>query len=242
MQRKKTTVIVLEHDWRTEGCEHFSYSASVRPFFNALAEFRADFNFHFYHFQNGKKNLEKAIGHFEEFLKRQNERVILYIGAHGTEGTIASTNLSSVFNILKTTEIRCELGIILGSCSCGTKEGRLMEYLKGSQADWLLAYKKTVPWLEGTLLDLCFVNKLISENQSFKSRNAKTQKNAYKNSEILPFVFKEVTETFNLTSFGEKGDPIHVPSDFITLIIRNRKTVENCSAALNPACVSTTED
>jgi len=142
-------VLVLESPWEDEK------SYSVWPFvegFSRASEIEASYRSFF-----DSASFKHWIDVFRKH-KRGRSGNLLYVAAHGSKGRIEglgkSINKNTVVDTLK--KARSFQYVHFGSCLFG-QESNLEELLKTCRhIKWAAGYEKEVPWIQSTLFDILF--------------------------------------------------------------------------------------
>lgn len=162
----KTAVLILERPWG----EHISHNnrASVLPFFQGLQQLQKEdtqfdlYHRHFYELKSFKAALD-------ELMNLNYDNFYIYIACHGNNRSLEGMRLSSVLNEIYFHANKNNIvGVIFGSCLIGNSSSDLEVYSEASSIVWKFAYKCSVGWLEGTLLDVKVLQNLLQDTANDK--------------------------------------------------------------------------
>ena len=145
----KKTLVIMEHDWG----HSFGPNCSVYPFIDGANEINTmDKQQYIAHYTYTDLNDFRT--KFLEATEDKEDTYIIYVAAHGNNKSVGSSWLSS---ILIETKIRAEQrnieGILVGSCLTGNSESYYNLFMKGCSLRWAIAYKCSIGWLDGTIVD-----------------------------------------------------------------------------------------
>lgn len=135
---------------------------SVAPFFDGLVRFFDNvriYRLNFYDASSFAQALDNAMSVSES-------RVILYVGAHGSKGRIASANARTIASqIAKAAKDKLE-GIILSSCETGSNDDTLEKMLEG-RANWVFGYSNSVHILSSMLLETAILKQVFCAESDY---------------------------------------------------------------------------
>lgn len=135
---------------------------SVAPFFEGLTRFFRGvrvYRLNFYDAASFTQAIEKAMAVTEE-------RVILYVGAHGTKGRIASANARTIASRIADQGKDKLEGIILSSCEAGAGADTLEKMLEG-RANWVFGYTNGVNILSSMLLETAILRQVLDAERDY---------------------------------------------------------------------------
>jgi hypothetical protein len=175
----EAALLILEGPWWTPA--HKPKRPSVLPFLEGLEKYKGSFNIYysnFYEARGFRKALEDDLVHTGE------DRLFLYIAAHGGSRTVGSlesesgksitagmrltTLLSGVRKVASYSNIE---GMILGSCTLGTNREDLLTLLKTSPIAWIFGYTCEIDWISSTLVDVTLLEHLMGmKKEDLRSR------------------------------------------------------------------------
>jgi hypothetical protein len=174
-----TALLILEGPWWTPA--HKPKRPSVLPFLEGLEKYMGNFNIYysnFYEARGFRKALEDDLVHTVE------DRLFLYIGAHGGSRTVGSLESESgktittgmrLTTLLKGVEKVATYsnieGMILGSCTLGANRKEILSMLKTSPITWIFSYTCEIDWIPSTLVDVTIFERMMSlKKEELKSR------------------------------------------------------------------------
>lgn len=191
-------VLVLESPWT----DNLADEKSVRLFIRGWADIsNMTISYRMYH---DKDDLVRWI---ERFI-RNDQLSTCYIAGHGSGGCLSGfvkgiyPKKVAMATKQKGPGGKNNKGILLGSCDVGSKIGSFLNNC-GKRISWVAGYEKTVPWFEGTMCDLMFLEYItrgrIKRN---KAGNFLTKKNEYisRGTASAEVAAKWVIEDFPLAS------------------------------------------
>ncbi len=174
-----TALLILEGPWWTPA--HKPKRPSVLPFLEGLEKYKGNFNIYysnFYEARGFRKALEDDLVHTVE------DRLFLYIGAHGrsrmvgslesesgktiTTGMRLTTLLSGVEKVASYSNIE---GMILGSCTLAENRKEILSTLRTSPIAWIFGYTCEIDWIPSTLVDVTIFEQMMSlKKEDLRSR------------------------------------------------------------------------
>ncbi|MWK54662.1 hypothetical protein GO594_01610 [Pseudomonas otitidis] len=194
-------LLLLESPWWTP--EANPTRASALPFFQGLERLYDYFNIYYSTFHD-TQGFEAALS--LDLSHTREKRQILYIGAHGSERSIANGRASTILEKVALHGDRIE-GVIISSCLVGARDSNLWAPMLVNQTRWVFAYRRSVSWLTSQLLELAILEELIFAPESYADDR-----------EALLELFARALNRFNPSSLvGENGEPL---SDCICLMQR----------------------
>lgn len=145
----KKTLVVMEHNWG----EEFGADCSVYPFINGANEVWSS--------EKQQVVSYRQFGDLDDFrlnldaaTEDKDQTYIIYIAAHGNKNSIGSSRLNSILACVGCrAENRNIEGILSGSCLTGNSEENYKFFMQGNALKWAIAYKCSVNWLDGTIID-----------------------------------------------------------------------------------------
>lgn len=154
------------------------------------------------------------------------QRVILYIGAHGTGCKVGRAHAMTVMKIVADFSSRKKIeGVFLSSCSVGGNDAALIEAFKGG-AHWLFAYKSNVDFLGSVQVEAAILEQLSYAGPE-----------TVENEDKLAKVFGKALHCFN-PDWEIGSAPYPALRDAVRLVTRgkNKKTpIENTKKMLDHA-------
>ena len=177
--------------------------ASCLPFFQGLERLYDGFNIYYSTFYD-TASFEIALS--QDLIHTAEKRQILYIGAHGSRGTISNGRASTILSKVSQFGKRIE-GVIVSSCLVADRENNLFKALESGDVRWAFGYTKSVNWLNSVLLELSILEALVGASEHVD----------YDRDSLLN-VFKTALEKFNPNApFGADEEPLY---DCLCLIQR----------------------
>lgn len=168
--------------------------ASCLPFFQGLERLHDGFNIYYSTFYD-TAGFETALS--QDLIHTVEKRQILYIGAHGTCGSIADGRASTILGKAGLYGKRIG-GVIVSSCLVADRDENFIEVLLSGDINWVFGYTRSVNWLSSLLLELAIVEALVGTTDEFDQDN-----------ELLLMTFSEALCKFNPDApFGENGEPL----------------------------------
>ncbi|MDE3271372.1 hypothetical protein [Pseudoalteromonas sp. G4] len=163
----KTAVLILERPWG----EYISHNnrASVLPFFQGLQQLQGEksqfdlYHRHFYEAKSFKAALNELMAlNYEEFY--------IYLACHGNNRSLEGMHLTTALEEINEHATKKNIiGVIFGACLVGNSTSHLEVYSESTSIVWKFAYKCSVNWLEGTLLDIKILNQLLNDTANDRS-------------------------------------------------------------------------
>lgn len=148
-------LLMLESPWWTP--EANPTRASALPFFQGLERLHDYFNIYYSTF-HGTSGFEAALS--QDLSHTREKRQILYIGAHGSERSIANGRASTILEKVALYGDKIE-GVIVSSCLVGARDSNLWAPMLVNKTRWVYAYRHSVDWLTTQLLELSILEELI---------------------------------------------------------------------------------
>jgi hypothetical protein len=153
-RKQQIALVILEDIW-------FDFDdnpgqASNAPFLEGLCRFsdRArSYRLNFYDAGSFRKALQTA-------LTVPEERIILYIGAHGSKGRIGSANTSTLMAHIAEIGKRKIEGVILSSCEAGGAVATVGRALEG-HAHWVFGYKNSVDFIASVQVETAILDSVF---------------------------------------------------------------------------------
>lgn len=159
MAATEFALLVLESPWWRPKMNPLR--ASALPFFKSLEALTDGFNCYYSTFYD-TKGFELALA--EDLKHTAEKKQILYIGAHGSESTIAGGNIRSVMSKAAIHSKKLQ-GVIVSSCIVGSKTRQLSQIFSSNgertPVKWLWAYNCAVDWLNSMMLEIAIVEALV---------------------------------------------------------------------------------
>lgn len=207
-------ILVLETPWWPP--EENQRRASVLPFIQGLANVVEHFSVYHAHFYE-RKGFKVAL--LNDLTHTKEDRLYLYIAAHGGSCSIGGTNttsginLSTLFSDISDASRDNNIeGVILGSCNVGGKVNSFKRALIGTRIPWIFGYNCEVNWTKSMLIDLSVFEIMTMLSNNDLSSRAKILK-----------MFKQALERFNGDSvIGTKDGQEVLLKDAITLVTKPR--------------------
>lgn len=196
MAATEFALLVLESPWWRPKINPLR--ASALPFFKSLEALTDGFNCYYSTFYD-TTGFELALA--EDLKHTAEKKQILYIGAHGSESTIAGGNIQSVMNKAATHSKKLQ-GVIVSSCIVGSKTRQLSQIFSANgertPVKWLWAYNCAVDWLNSMMLEIAIIEALVQCQDLQLGRRANIIK-----------VFSLALSKFNpLMALGAEGETL----------------------------------
>lgn len=157
---KEFALLVLESPWWQPKVNPLR--ASALPFFKSLEALTDGFNCYYSTFYD-TKGFELALA--EDLKHTTEKKQILYIGAHGSESTIAGGNIQAVIKKAASHSKKLQ-GVIVSSCTVGSQTRKLSQIFTSDSertpVKWLWAYNCAVDWLNSMMLEIAIIEALVS--------------------------------------------------------------------------------
>jgi hypothetical protein len=203
-------LLVLENPWFAPSVN--PKRASVLPFLQGLERVVDDFNIYystFYEREGFRAALEKDLTDTRE------QRLFLYIGAHGTPRKVGSIHISTVLGkvreVAKKTNIE---GLVVSSCLVGNCVDDFKNAVRKGNLRWIFGYKHKVDWLTSTLVDLSILNVMMKATPADLRSETRLIRR-----------FREALAKFNLdflTASAGNGSPNTVAlRDCVAIVLRS---------------------
>jgi hypothetical protein len=206
--KNKTALIILERPWGSHTSKN--NRASVLPFFHGLQQING--NFDVYHSQfYEKKSFELAL---DDMMELEYDQFYIYIACHGKGRRLEGLNLTTAMQIIRANaQSNNILGVLIGACEIGKHPYTLQAYSEGSSIVWQFAYKCSVNWLDGTLLDVKIFDKLLGLTEK-----------SFNDSKNIVQAFNDALSGFKPdTSIGTgKNDASMLLKDSLTLVVQSK--------------------
>jgi hypothetical protein len=215
----EAALLVMEGPWWTP--EQKPKRPSVLPFLEGLEQYRGDFNIYYSNFYE-KRGFNRALQ--DDLTHTREERLYLYIAAHGGSRTIGgiesesgrigcamhlNTLLKGIKKIAHHSSIE---GVLIGSCFIGCNVQDFIRTMRGSPLVWVFGYTCEIEWVASTLVDLSileYLMKLDKADLRFRAR--------------IIGAFSRALSRFNpqysICKVNEKRSPL---IDAISLVVRPR--------------------
>jgi hypothetical protein len=193
-----TGLAVIESRWWDTGND------SVRPLFETLAGI-IESNPHAVRYDMFAE--ERSLANTITDISKQREIHSIYIGAHGSDGSICGLGDSEVSrtrlrNMFRSSNTAGRIsGLYFGSCLVANPENASF-WLLGSPSTrlrWVAGYTKNVDWVDSSAVDMIFWSKYLHERRTNKSRrnNKKTDTAMIRHAasemkRLMPTVFTEL--------------------------------------------------
>lgn len=160
-------LLLLESPWWTP--KNNPTRASSLPFFQGLERLYDHFNIYYSTFYD-TQGFESALA--QDLIHTHEKRQILYIGAHGTESSIANGRASTILEKVALYGDKIE-GVIVSSCLVGARESNLWSPVLINKTRWVFAYRHSVNWLDSLLIELALLEALaLAEDGYADDRDA----------------------------------------------------------------------
>ncbi len=159
IDKREPVFLVLEARWS----EAIEDRTSVRPFVEGLCGIN-EWEY-FYRVFDSANDLRFWIERFGR-LRRPKRQKIVYLACHGERGALKTVEekipLPRFLAVLAAAPQI--VGVHLGCCDLEELARRkvVRRLLRPSRTAWLAAYRRSIPWLESTVLDLLFLNWLFA--------------------------------------------------------------------------------
>ncbi|NJD07800.1 MAG: hypothetical protein FIA97_15080 [Methylococcaceae bacterium] len=170
---KRKALVVLENPWSTN--DEFSHECSVKPFLSGLRGLENSFDLLYATFFD-IGSFQKAL---ELFVDGKYEKYILYVAAHGYYDSVASIKDNKLLyrGITPVAEKYNLEGVLFGSCMFGAETAKFETLLESSHLRWAIAYKYSIDWFFGTLIDIAILKKMLNlRRHESKNRDNITDK------------------------------------------------------------------
>ncbi|CAM5210818.1 hypothetical protein [Alishewanella longhuensis] len=193
---KDFALLVLESPWWQPKLNPLR--ASALPFFKSLEALTDGFNCYYSTFYD-TRGFELALA--EDLKHTSEKKQILYIGAHGSESSIAGGNIQSVIKKAASHSKKLQ-GVIVSSCLVGSKTRQLSQIFfvdeQRTPVKWLWAYNCAVGWLNSMMLEIAIIEALVQCEDLQLGRRANILK-----------VFSQALNKFNPQMvFGAEGESL----------------------------------
>lgn len=156
-------LLIIEGPWWTP--REKPSRPSVFPFLQGLRNYSGKFNMYhsnFYEKQGFKRALQDDLVHAHE------DRLFLYISAHGTSRTIGGLKSKTGMQIstfLKTVNRTANYsnieGLVIGSCTVCNNVDDLIAAVKSSSIVWIFGYNCDIHWIPSTFVDVSVFEHLL---------------------------------------------------------------------------------
>lgn len=167
---KDFALLVLESPWWQPKLNPLR--ASALPFFKSLEALTDGFNCYYSTFYD-TRGFELALA--EDLKHTSEKKQILYIGAHGSESSIAGGNIQSVIKKAASHSKKLQ-GVIVSSCLVGSKTRQLSQIFfvdeQRTPVKWLWAYNCAVGWLNSMLLEIAIIEAIVDFNRRQLARRS----------------------------------------------------------------------
>ncbi len=162
-----SALLVIEGLWWTP--EEKPKRPSVLHFLEGFESFRGDFNIYYANFYE-KEGFKRALE--DDLTNTRENRLFLYIAAHGTEKRIGGMKLPAMFKAVRSAANYSNIeGMVIGSCSVGNNIDDFIATTKNSSMSWIFGYTCEIGWMASTLIDVSvFEHLMILERNDLKSR------------------------------------------------------------------------
>lgn len=185
-------LLLLESPWWTP--KDNPTRASSLPFFQGLERLHDHFNIYYSTFYD-TRGFEAALS--LDLTKTHEKRQILYIGAHGSETSIANGRASSILEKVAMNGDKIE-GVIISSCLVGARDANLWTPLLINRTRWVFAYRHSVDWLSSLLIELAIMEAIAFTLEGYAA-----------NRDELLETFASALSKFNpLMPLGTNGEPL----------------------------------
>lgn len=177
----RIALIVLEDLWWD--LDKNPAQASSAPFFEGIArlcENVRSYHFNFYDSSSFDKALERA-------LTVSEERIVIYIGAHGTKKKVGGASGKTLLGKIREhglNDNRLE-GVIVSSCTFGGNDEAIAKLFEG-RINWFYGYQTSVDWLGSLLLETALIECLAYKRHSYIDTE-----------DDIEALFSEATEPFD---------------------------------------------
>lgn len=175
-----TALLVIEGLWWTP--EQKPKRPSVLHFLEGLESIQGDFNIYYANFYE-KIGFRRALE--DDLTNTQEDRLFLYIAAHGTEKRIGGVTtktgmkLPAMFKVVKNAANYTNIeGVLIGSCSVGNNINDFIATTKNSHIAWIFGYTCEIGWMASTLIDVSIFEHLMKLKKS-DLKNRKKILNAF---------------------------------------------------------------
>lgn len=210
-------LVVLEDSWWS--LSDNPRQASSGPFLEGLSKYMDHltvYRFNFYDTSSFDKALVRG-------LTVPENRVLLYIGAHGSTKRIGGANLSSLLDKLseKSKNDKKIEGVILSSCMVAGNDNAIPKAFSG-RTNWLFGYSESIDWLGSILIETAVLESICRAASDYCSSTAS-----------LLDTFRDALQHFNEdwhVAADEKGNPVSLKSA-ISFWVRPK-------SAKKPKCVT----
>jgi hypothetical protein len=159
--KAKTAVLILERPWGER--ISFNNRASVLPFFQGLQQLQKEesqYDLYHRHFYEAK-SFTAAL---DELMALDYEEFYIYLACHGNNRTLEGMHLTTALQIIHGhANNKNIVGVIFGACLVGNSTEALEVFSESSSIVWKFAYKCSVDWLEGTILDIKILHHLLRD-------------------------------------------------------------------------------
>jgi hypothetical protein len=163
-----TALLVIEGLWWTP--EQNPKRPSVLHFLEGLESFHGDFNIYYANFYE-KIGFRRALE--DDLTNTQEDRLFLYIAAHGTEKRIGGLKtktgmkLPAMFKAVRTAANYSNIeGVLIGSCSVGNNIEDFIATTKNSRIAWIFGYTCEIGWMASTIIDVSIFEYLMRLRKS----------------------------------------------------------------------------
>lgn len=154
------SIVVLEAPWSLHDQDQLR--VSVLPFIQGMAQVYGDIDVLHTRFFD-KRSFDQALEHLTAGSKYDN--TIVYIAGHGAGRKIQGVDIGHMmFEVAQLSREKNISGILLGSCLVGGNSMTLETYLTESALRWVAGYRCSVGWMQGTLLDLSLLERLLDSD------------------------------------------------------------------------------
>lgn len=165
VQGERIAVVILEDHWFS--FEENPGQASNAPFLEGVCRLVNNLKSYRLNFYDAA-----SFGHaLDAALTVPEQRIILYIGAHGSKGMIGAAHAKNLMTkVAEFSRKRKIEGVLLSSCTAGLNDATMREALKGG-TNWIFGYTSSVDFLgsiqvEAAILEqLAYANRLASEDE-----------------------------------------------------------------------------
>ncbi len=149
---------VVESRWWDKG------NHSVKVLFEAVASLHYDNPSAFYYDMFANKSSLSTV-----FDMRAADKIteVVYLATHGNEEAIGPNSSNSISrtelrNAIHTANANGQIrGLFLGTCMTGNAAmAKFLLSPANSHLEWVAGYSKSVPWLDGSAIDMIFFSKL----------------------------------------------------------------------------------
>jgi hypothetical protein len=212
-------LLVLEGPWWTPAQK--PKRPSVLPFLEGLEQYRGDFNIYYSNFYE-KRGFDRALQ--DDLMHAREERLYLYIAAHGGARTIGgiesesgkigcAMHLTTILKRVKKVANFSSLeGFLIGSCYIGCNVQEFIRTMKGSPLVWIFGYTCEIDWVASTLVDISILENLMNLDRTHLRSRTK-----------VIDAFSRALSRFNfrypICKVGERENPL---TDAISLVLRPR--------------------